>query len=103
MDADTRNTSEELLTAVAETALRGKGAEAALDHFSGIISQALSVLAQNRDDAVRAPPESSSTGSEKLVAELSMPNATELIDWSSSSSRTSTLEVARAPSFAALD
>ena len=51
MDADTRAASEERLTAVAETALRGKGAEAALDHFSTIISQALSVLAENRDDA----------------------------------------------------
>ena len=51
MDADTREASEERLTSVAETALRGKGAEAALDHFSSIISQALSVLAENRDDA----------------------------------------------------
>ena len=51
MDGDTREASEERLTSVAETALRGKGAEAALDHFSLIISQALSVLAENRDDA----------------------------------------------------
>ncbi|MEE3315417.1 MAG: TCP-1/cpn60 chaperonin family protein [Candidatus Thermoplasmatota archaeon] len=51
MDTDTRGASEERLTAVAETALRGKGAEAALDHFSSIISQALSLLAENRDDA----------------------------------------------------
>tara|TARA_B100000029_G_scaffold73670_1_gene65445 strand:- start:730 stop:2298 length:1569 start_codon:yes stop_codon:yes gene_type:complete len=51
MDTDTREASQESLTAVAETALRGKGAEAALDHFSSIISQALSLLAKNRDDA----------------------------------------------------
>ena len=51
MEADTRKASEKRLTAVAETALRGKGAEAALDHFSAIISQALSVLAENRVDA----------------------------------------------------
>ncbi|MEC9001186.1 MAG: TCP-1/cpn60 chaperonin family protein [Candidatus Thermoplasmatota archaeon] len=51
MDTDTRGASEERLTAVAETALRGKGAEAALGHFSSIISQALSLLAENRDDA----------------------------------------------------
>jgi hypothetical protein len=39
----------------------------------------------------------------KLVAELSMPNAADVTDWSSSSGGTSTLEVARAPSFAARD
>jgi chaperonin GroEL (HSP60 family) len=43
--------SDERLAAVTETALRGKGAEAALDHFSPIITGALSILAANRDDA----------------------------------------------------
>lgn len=51
MDADTHDVSDERLAAVTETALRGKGAEAALDHFSPIITEALSVLAANRDDA----------------------------------------------------
>ncbi len=51
MDADTLGVSDERLLAVAETALRGKGAEAALDHFSPIIVEALTTLAANRDDA----------------------------------------------------
>ncbi len=51
MDIDTQDASEDRLTAVAETALRGKGAEAALEHFSAIISEALSVLAENRENA----------------------------------------------------
>ena len=50
MNTDVREASEKRLTAVAETALRGKGAEAALDHFSSIISEALSILADNRDN-----------------------------------------------------
>jgi len=51
MDADTHDVSDERLAAVTETALRGKGAEAALDHFSHIITDALSILSTNRDDA----------------------------------------------------
>jgi len=51
MDRDTQSVSDERLAAVTETALRGKGAEAALDHFSPIITDALSILAANRDDA----------------------------------------------------
>ena len=51
MDIDTQDASGDKLSAVAETALRGKGAEAALDHFSAIISQALSILSENREDA----------------------------------------------------
>ena len=51
MDTDTHSVSDERLLAVAETALRGKGAEAALDHFSPIVVEALTTLAANRDDA----------------------------------------------------
>ncbi len=51
MDTDTQSVSDERLLAVAETALRGKGAEAALDHFSLIVVEALTTLAANRDDA----------------------------------------------------
>ena len=51
MDIDTQDASGNKLSAVAETALHGKGAEAALDHFSAIISQALSILSENREDA----------------------------------------------------
>ena len=51
MDTDTQSVSDERLLAVAETALRGKGAEAALDHFSSIVVEALTTLAANRDDA----------------------------------------------------
>ena len=51
MDRDTQSVSDERLAAVTETALRGKGAEAALDHFSPIMTDALSILAANRDDA----------------------------------------------------
>ncbi|MEE3231882.1 MAG: TCP-1/cpn60 chaperonin family protein [Candidatus Thermoplasmatota archaeon] len=51
MNQDTHSVSDARLAAVTETALRGKGAEAALDHFSPIITDALSILASNREDA----------------------------------------------------
>lgn len=41
--------NKERLLGVAETALRGKGAETAIDLFSSIIVEALSVLSENRD------------------------------------------------------
>ena len=51
MNQDTHTVSDERLAAVTETALRGKGAEAALSHFCPIITDALNILASNRDDA----------------------------------------------------
>ena len=41
--------NKERLLGVAETALRGKGAETAIDLFSSIIVEALSLLSENRD------------------------------------------------------
>ncbi len=51
MDDDSREPDETSLVAVAETALRGKGAEAALDHFSPMIVEALSIVSENREGA----------------------------------------------------
>jgi chaperonin GroEL (HSP60 family) len=46
---ETTTVNKERLLGVAKTALRGKGAETALDLFSGIIVEALSILSENRD------------------------------------------------------
>ena len=51
MAADSVAPSDEVLVAVAETALRGKGAEAALDIFAPIIVDALKIVSQNRGEA----------------------------------------------------
>ncbi len=47
MDADAKEATEDRVTAVAETALRGKGAEAALDLFSSLTVEALSTISSS--------------------------------------------------------
>jgi len=49
-ESDASPADQEKLLAVAETALRGKVAEAALDHFAPIIVEALTTVSENRDD-----------------------------------------------------
>jgi len=50
-NADAIEPDERQIEAVSETALRGKGAESALDHFSPIIVEALETVYQNRGEA----------------------------------------------------
>jgi chaperonin GroEL (HSP60 family) len=50
IETDTVKVSADRLLGVAETALRGKGVETALDLFSPIIVEALSILSENRND-----------------------------------------------------
>ena len=47
MDHDSQEATEDKVISVAETALRGKGAEAALDLFSSLVVEALSVVSDN--------------------------------------------------------
>ncbi len=49
-DSDASPVNEDKLLAVAETALRGKVAEAALDLFAPIIVEALTIVSKNRDE-----------------------------------------------------
>ena len=51
MSADAREPDKPGLVAVAETALRGKVAESALDIFAPMIVEALSIVSKNREDA----------------------------------------------------